>query len=243
MANISDTISYLVKVNIPILLVGITIPFITDFTISVYLSFILCYVLIYLISGNVYHRYWSHKQFVANDIFLKVTSVLGLFIMVGDPISYAKSHRYHHAHSDTDKDIHSPMHGTFHALIGWMFVKNSLPLFLVRDLITDPKNKYLAILAKHQIKIIWTGLVICYIIDTQLFVGLVYAMILGFAMEMFTNAFAHDGILKSAVNNYPIAIVSMTQLHNEHHANPLSTNKDMGKYLLLFLEKLKFISR
>jgi stearoyl-CoA desaturase (delta-9 desaturase) len=163
--------------------------------------------------------------------------------MVGDPISYAKSHRYHHAHSDTDKDIHSPVHGIFHALLGWMFIKHKLPLFLVRDLITDPRNRYLLTLAKHQVKIIWTVIAICYIIDTQLFAGLIYAMMLGFIMEMLTNAFAHDGKKQSAVNNYPIAIVSLTQLHHEHHINPLSTDTDMGRYLVLCLEKLKFISR
>lgn len=243
MTNLTDTARYLTKVNILVLLLGILIPFVTDLTVISGIAFIFWYTLVYLISGNIYHRYWSHKQFRANNIFLKITSVIGLFNMVGDPISYAKSHRYHHAHSDTDKDVHSPVHGIFHALIGWMFVKNSLPLFLVRDLITDPKNKYLTVLAKHQIKIIWTGLIFCYIVDIQIFAGLVYAMLLGFTMEMFTNAFAHNGTTCSAVNNYPIALISMTQLHSEHHNNPLSPNLDMGKYLLLVLEKLKLISR
>ena len=68
-------------------------------------------------------------------------------------------------------------------------------------------------------------------------------MILGFIMEMLTNAFAHDGNRKTAINNYPIALISFTQLHREHHANPLSTDKDMGKFLFLFLEKIKLISR
>jgi hypothetical protein len=124
-----------------------------------------------------------------------------------------------------------------------MFVKHKLPLLLVRDLITDTRNRYLLTLAKHQVKIIWTGIAICYIIDTQLFAGLIYAMMLGFIMEMLTNAFAHDGKNQSAVNNYPIAIISCTQLHHEHHINPLSTDTDMGRYLVLCLEKLKFISR
>ena len=243
MTNVPDTLSYLIKVNLPVLFLGILIPFVIDFTTLTLLYFFISYTLIYLISGNIYHRYWSHKQFLANEFFIKITSVLGLFIMVGDPISYSKSHRYHHAHSDTDKDIHSPVHGVFHALIGWMFIKHKLPLFLVRDLITDPTNSYLPTLAKHQIKIIWAGIVICYIIDMQLFTGLIYAMLLGFAMEMLTNAFAHNGQTRVAVNNYPIALISMTQLHNEHHINPISHKKDMGKYLFVLLEKLKLISR
>lgn len=243
MTNVPDTLKYLFKINLPVLLLGIIIPFVVDLTLATLMCFVICYTLIYLVSGNIYHRYWSHKQFLANDIFIKVTSVLGLFIMVGDPISYSKSHRYHHAHSDTDKDIHSPVHGIFHALIGWMFVKHRLPLFLVRDIITDQKNKYLATLAKQQIKIIWIGVVVCYIISIHLFVGLIYAMILGFIMEMLTNAFAHDGKRKIAINNYPIALISFTQLHREHHANPLSNDKDMGKFLFLFLEKIKLISR
>ena len=243
MTNVPDTLKYLLKVNLPVLLLGMLIPLVVDLTLTSLICFVICYTLIYLVSGNIYHRYWSHKQFLANDIFIKITSVLGLFIMVGDPISYSKSHRYHHAHSDTDKDIHSPVHGIFHALIGWMFVKHNLPLFLVRDLVTDTKNRYLATLAKHQIKIIWTVIILCYIINIHLFVGLIYAMILGFIMEMLTNALAHDGKRKFAVNNYPIAVISFTQLHREHHDNPASTNKDMGKYLFLFLEKIKLISR
>jgi fatty-acid desaturase len=243
MTNVPDTLKYLFKINLPVLILGILIPFVVDLTVSTFICFVICYTLIYLVSGNIYHRYWSHKQFLANEIFIKVTSVLGLFIMVGDPISYAKSHRYHHAHSDTDKDIHSPVHGIFHSLIGWMFVKHNLPLFLVRDIITDSKNKYVATLAKHQIKIIWIGISVCYIISIHLFVGLIYAMLLGFIMEMLTNAFAHDGKRKTAINNYLIALISFTQLHREHHTNPLSNDKDMGKFLFLFLEKIKLISR
>jgi stearoyl-CoA desaturase (delta-9 desaturase) len=243
MTNVPDTLSYLIKVNLPVFFLGILILFVVDFTAPFLVYFLISYTLIYLVSGNIYHRYWSHKQFLANEIFLKITSVLGLFIMVGDPISYSKSHRYHHTHSDTDKDIHSPVHGIFHALIGWMFIKHKLPLFLVRDLITDSKNSYLPTLAKHQVKIIWAGIAICYMIDVQLFAGLIYAMILGFTMEMLTNAFAHNGKNQVAVNNYSIALVSMTQLHNEHHINPNSHKKDMGKYLIVLLEKLKLISR
>ena len=243
MTNVPDTLKYLTKVNIPVLLLGTIIPVILDFNLSTYVFFIIFYTLIYLISGNIYHRYWSHKQFLANTSFIKITSVFGLFIMVGDPISYAKSHRWHHAHSDTDKDIHSPIHGTFHSLIGWMFVKHKLPLFLVRDLITETQNSFLVSLAKHQIKIIWAGIVICYIIDVHLFAGLIYAMLFGFTMEMLTNAFAHSGTKQIAINNYPIALISLTQLHYEHHNNPLSNKKDMGNYLLILLEKFKLISR
>jgi hypothetical protein len=68
-------------------------------------------------------------------------------------------------------------------------------------------------------------------------------MLVGFTMEMFTNAFAHHKVKKTAVNNYVIALVSMTQLHHEHHVNPNSNEKDMGKYLFALLEKLKLISR
>ena len=243
MTNVTDTLKYLLKVNLPVLILGILIPFLVDLTFSSLICFVIFYTLIYLVSGNIYHRYWSHKQFLANTYFIKITSVIGLFIMVGDPISYAKSHRYHHTHSDTDKDIHSPVHGIFHALIGWMFINHKLPLFLVRDLITEPQNSFLVSLAKHQIKIIWAGIAICYIIDLHLFAGLIYAMLFGFTMEMLTNAFAHSGTKQIAINNYPIALISLTQLHYEHHNNPLSNKKDMGNYLLMLLEKLKLISR
>ena len=238
-----DTAKYLFQVNLPIILLCIAAPFLIEFTILTFIFGVISYFLIYIIANNIYHCYWSHKQFSANPLFLKITAVLGLLVMVGDPISYAKSHRHHHRYSDSEKDIHSPMHGIFHSLIGWMFKDHKLPLIIVRDIVSNPENKYLVKLAQHQVKIIWFILIICCIINLHLFVGLIYAMVLGFSIEMLTNAFSHSKTTKTSIDNYWISVIGLHQQHREHHINANSGNKNTGKYLFLCMEKLKLISR
>ena len=41
--------------------------------------------------------------------------------MQGDPIEWVSDHRYHHAHTDTPMDPHSPYDGYFWAHIGWLW--------------------------------------------------------------------------------------------------------------------------
>ena len=52
-----------------------------------------------------------HMQFV--QVFLPT--------MQGDPIEWVSDHRYHHAHTDTPLDPHSPYDGYFWAHIGWLW--------------------------------------------------------------------------------------------------------------------------
>lgn len=41
--------------------------------------------------------------------------------MQGDPIEWVSDHRYHHAHTDTPLDPHSPYDGYFWAHMGWLW--------------------------------------------------------------------------------------------------------------------------
>ena len=40
--------------------------------------------------------------------------------MQGDPIEWASSHRYHHLHTDTPLDPHSPYEGFWWSHMGWL---------------------------------------------------------------------------------------------------------------------------
>jgi len=230
---------YLFLVNAPVILIALILPFTTFISYSTAIYFLILFFCIYFVSGNLYHLYYSHKQFKLNQTFEKITALLGLFVMVGDPINYSKTHRWHHAHSDTDKDLHSPIHGKWHSLVGWMFKENKVPVFCVRDLIS---NRYLNFLANHQIKIIWSGLALTFIIDRALFSALIYVMVAGFSLEMLTNAFAHDVNLKTAKNNKFLAWLCLSTLHGNHHSNPgISNCDDPWRFVKKFLMHLKLL--
>jgi len=231
---------YILLVNVPVILISLLLPFTNFITYSTLAYFFVFFFCIYWVSGNFYHLYWSHRQFITTPLFEKITALLGLFVMVGDPINYVKTHRWHHAHSDTDKDLHSPVHGRIHSLIGWMFKDVSLPLFGVRDIVN---NSYLNFLAQHQIKIIWLTLVLVFAIDRSMFSALIYTMVLGFSLEMITNAFAHSPYSKSAKNNYVLAWLCLSTLHRNHHSDPKISNLNdpwrFIKRLLIFLKLIK----
>ena len=64
------------------------------------------------ISGG-YHRYYSHHSFKAGKWYPYAVNILGIFSGAGPAMTWAATHRQHHAHSDTEEDPHS------HTIKGW----------------------------------------------------------------------------------------------------------------------------
>ena len=64
------------------------------------------------ISTTLYlHRYLTHRGFEM-PAWLKFFFATGSAVaLAGDPVTWVGDHRYHHLKSDTDEDIHSPVHG------------------------------------------------------------------------------------------------------------------------------------
>ena len=52
-----------------------------------------------------------------------------LFYLQGDPIEWASSHRYHHLHTDTPMDPHSPYEGFWWSHMGWLLDNEVWMLF------------------------------------------------------------------------------------------------------------------
>lgn len=55
-----------------------------------------------------YHRYFSHGSFEAPSWYRYYVQVLGMFANPGPVLTWASTHRMHHAYTDTNKDPHSP---------------------------------------------------------------------------------------------------------------------------------------
>ena len=64
------------------------------------------------VSTTLYlHRYLTHRGFEMPG-WLKFFFATGSAVALsGDPVTWVGDHRYHHLKSDTDEDIHSPLHG------------------------------------------------------------------------------------------------------------------------------------
>src|SRR5688572_11131769 len=61
----------------------------------------------------VYHRALAHRAFVLDPLVERVLVFFGIFNGSGNPLTWVANHRYHHAHSDTARDVSSPRQGGF----------------------------------------------------------------------------------------------------------------------------------
>lgn len=55
-----------------------------------------------------YHKLFCHRTFNTWPIVEYILAFVGLFVMIGAPMSWSILHRHHHRTSDTDVDPHSP---------------------------------------------------------------------------------------------------------------------------------------
>ncbi|MDQ2868796.1 MAG: acyl-CoA desaturase [Verrucomicrobiota bacterium] len=84
-------------------------------------------IAIYIVGGlstTLYlHRYLTHRGFEMPG-WLKFLFATGSAVtLAGDPVTWVGDHRFHHLKSDTDEDIHSPLHGFPYAHMMWLIRK------------------------------------------------------------------------------------------------------------------------
>src|SRR5262245_3291092 len=93
-----------------------------------------------------YHRYFSHRAFKTSRIGQFVFAVLGASAVQRGPIWWAAHHRHHHAHSDEQRDVHSPVQrGFLWSHMGWFLSRRYFApdLSRVRDLLRFPELKFI----------------------------------------------------------------------------------------------------
>ncbi len=70
-----------------------------------------------------FHRLLSHRAFKTNRFVQFVLALLGSLAVQGGPLWWVAHHRAHHATTDTEADVHSPVtHGMWQAHMGWMMM-------------------------------------------------------------------------------------------------------------------------
>jgi stearoyl-CoA desaturase (Delta-9 desaturase) len=56
----------------------------------------------------IYHRYFAHRTFRVSRPMQFLFGLYGTTTVLGGPLWWAQTHRWHHRHADTPNDIHSP---------------------------------------------------------------------------------------------------------------------------------------
>jgi len=154
------------------------------------------------------HRYWAHREGKRRAWFEWLSLSCALCIGVYKPLGWIGVHRLHHKYTDTINDPHSPKHqGAWNVLLSrW---NKPIPLSIVRDVITNPRIKFMEKYGKY---LIW--IVIVFSPLTILF---------GYAGIGILNYFGHqDG---KPMNRWFINILAPFEgNHDDHHSLPYKYN-------------------
>ncbi|XP_063379980.1 acyl-CoA Delta(11) desaturase-like [Cydia fagiglandana] len=185
------------------------------------------------------HRLWSHRSFKAK---LPLQIILVIFQSMGGQytvLNWAKDHRIHHKHSDTDADPHNSTRGFFFSHVGWLLVQKH-PEVKRRgasiDLSDLKNNPVVAFQYKHGFAFI---VMFTYVIPTLVpmlfwgetlknacFVNILRSILCQNCTSMI-NSFAHafgnrpyDKELR-ATENMAVTLATLGEgFHNYHHVFP-----------------------
>jgi len=210
--------------------------------------------------GIGYHRLLTHRGFKTPRWFERFLATCASLALQSGPIAWVTTHRIHHAFTETDKDPHSPRHGTYWAHMGWIFrgTAQVQPEAMVRryspDLLRDP---YLVALDKYYFI---TPIVVAIVLFalggwTMVLWGIFLRTVLGWHFTWLVNSATHLWGSKrfetrdDSRNNGWIAAVTFGEgWHNNHHAYPRSARHglttrefDVNWVQIRLLEKLGLV--
>jgi stearoyl-CoA desaturase (delta-9 desaturase) len=208
-----------------------------------------------------FHRYFSHHSYRTGRVTQFLLAWMGTAAMQRGPLWWAAHHRYHHRHSDTPRDVHSPVaRSLWWSHIGWVLSRkyDEFDAALVKDLTSYPELCFLdrrfllppatlaaflwlagAVLGRYAPGLHTSG--------AQMFVyGFVVSTVLVYHATFIVNSLGHRfgtrpfQIADNSRNNFWIALITLGDgYHNNHHYYPASARHgfywrepDVSYYLL-----------
>src|SRR3989338_3899091 len=203
-----------------------------------------------------YHRMLTHNGFQAPAWLRMVILLCGCTSFEADPATWAAMHIKHHAHSDDDDDPHSPLHGFWHAHVGWLFIDKNYrdAEDFAPQLMKDPVVAYL-----RKIFYFWAllGLLIPGLIGGWtgfLWGGLVRLFLVShvtYSVNSICHTFGkrHFETTDESRNEWIVGLLAFGEgWHNNHHAFPRSAfhglrwwQLDMSGMLIYFFEKIGLV--
>ncbi|MCY3741212.1 MAG: acyl-CoA desaturase [Candidatus Poribacteria bacterium] len=204
-----------------------------------------------------FHRYFSHRSFKTSRVFQFILAFLGQSSAQRGVLWWAATHRYHHKHSDTEQDVHSPVqHGFWYSHVLWIFSKRgrSVDYSLIKDFQKYPELVWLEkwerlppFLLGFLVWLIagWSGLVVGFFVSTVfLFHGT-------FTINSLSHVIGKQPYATgdSSRNNLFLAIITLGEgWHNNHHHFPSATPQgfrwwqiDVTYYILKVLSLVRIV--
>ena len=175
-----------------------------------------------------YHRYFSHKAFKTNKAYEIIAQTLSLFANPGPVLTWASTHRMHHAYSDTPNDPHSPKYKGFFKVYcsAWgddVIIKRRFLKGLI-------DNNSIIFFYKNYFKLQFGLIITLLLLDYQLFL-FAFALPVVFAFHGYglINAYTHLG--GKSKNSYLANILTAGEgWHENHHKYPGSITTSLKWY-------------
>lgn len=198
---------------------------------------LLLYVWLFIAFGNgtIGHRYFSHNQFSVHKTLhwpLACWSTISAYSNTGYWIA---QHRHHHRHTDTEKDIHSPVNGVLQSFIFWPFNNKRIDSVFkdrttIINMATAMRDPAISFTTKYFIPINLIFIILFCIIDINIAYCFGISVIIEHVRLGLINTITHtDNFLGNyrnhntkdkSYNNLLLGIISLGfGWHNNHHAN------------------------
>ena len=177
-----------------------------------------------------FHRYFTHRSFVATPALRSALAIAGSLALQGDVVTWVADHRRHHAFSDKEGDPHSPwLHGTgpvglakgfWHAHMGWLSdpavarISRQFGMWVAISLL-------LPALVGGLVTMSWAGALSAFVWAGLVRVGLAYHVT--WSINSICHMIGNRPFVSRdrSANVWPLAILSMGESwHNLHHADP-----------------------
>jgi len=155
------------------------------------------------------HRLWSHRSYDANLPLRFFLMICNSIANQGSIFHWARDHRVHHKHSETDADPHNATRGFFFAHMGWLYVKKHEAVVKAgRELSFDDLKADPVVMLQKKLDP-WFALYCCFVMPAQ-----VASYYWG---EDFWNAFFVAGALRYCiVLHFTWLVNSAAHLYGDH---------------------------
>jgi fatty-acid desaturase len=179
-----------------------------------------------------YHRLFSHRSFKTQPWIEKILALLGVFAGQGSSLFWVAVHRgLHYPFSDTERDLHSPIHGNFHAYVGWQMYLDARKVTFKKcaDLLSDPWHVFIH---KNYNRIFWGTIIAMLLINWRISLFMiVIPSFISMHTENCVDLFCHTkkigyrnhATADNSTNIWFLGYFGFGQgWHNNHHHDPSS---------------------
>ncbi len=273
--NSSERKAPLQVISVIVIMIGIHAACVGVFFVGYSHAALISALLMFVIRGfgvtTGFHRLLAHRSFKTGRIVQFVFALLGSMAIQGGPLWWVSHHRAHHANTDTEDDIHSPVtRGFWQAHLGWMmshgaFNENGAN---ARDLHRYPELKFLQ---RYYVWIILLQIIGIYVVGNWLSLqfpswgstglqmlvwGFFVSTVFTWHITFMVNSVCHKWGTRpyetgdASTNNLLIGILGFGEgWHNNHHRFPFSARHgirwwqiDTTWYLLRLLKTVGLVS-